>query len=279
MSQRPILLGAFGASLLIHLGLLPMIASIVHTKRDHFVPMPVQLVDITPAQDLSKPEISPLPAPKTKPRKIIAPRLMSKPTIFETPPTSPIGNTRQKTEPEKLIEETVKLAGLPETPGAIKGGWNVGNKSAEAEGGAPGSGNPFNKGDVAVVGNSGVDGGGGGHGVTGLGRGAKGDGTGGGGAGISGTLTGLARPLGGYQVKPPYPESARRAGMQGTTLLKLLVLENGRVGEVVIDQSAGHRDLDSAAVEAVKKWLFEPARTGKQAVAVWVLLPVKFELQ
>jgi protein TonB len=62
-------------------------------------------------------------------------------------------------------------------------------------------------------------------------------------------------------------------------LLKLQVLANGKVGEVLIEKSAGHRDLDIAAAEAVKKWLFEPARSGKEAVAVWVLLPVKFELQ
>ena len=91
-------------------------------------------------------------------------------------------------------------------------------------------------------------------------------------------LSGLARPLGGYQVKPRYPESARRAGVQGVTLLRVRVLDNGRVGEVVVDQSAGFRDLDFAAVEAVKKWLFEPARRGKEAVSVWVMLPVKFEL-
>jgi protein TonB len=59
----------------------------------------------------------------------------------------------------------------------------------------------------------------------------------------------------------------------------LRVLKNGRVGEVLIEQSAGHPDLDSAAVEAVKKWLFEPARMGSEPIAVWVLLPLKFELQ
>jgi protein TonB len=89
----------------------------------------------------------------------------------------------------------------------------------------------------------------------------------------------MARPAGGYQVKPRYPESARRAGVQGTTLLKLQVLANGKVGVVLIEKSAGHRDLDNAAVEAVKRWLFEPARVEKTAVSVWVLLPVKFELE
>ncbi len=155
----------------------------------------------------------------------------------------------------------------------------MGNKSPDAEGGAAGAGNLFGRGDVGVVGGRGVEGGGGGTGASGLGRGSKGDGTGGGGFATGDALTGLAHPLGGYQVRPRYPESARRAGVQGTTLLKLRVLENGRVGDIVIEQSAGHRDLDSAAADAVKKWLFEPARMGKEAVAVWVLLPVKFELQ
>jgi protein TonB len=50
------------------------------------------------------------------------------------------------------------------------------------------------------------------------------------------------------------------------------------VAEIDIEKSAGFRDLDFAAVDAVKKWRFEPARQGKKAVSVWVLLPVKFEL-
>ena len=128
-----------------------------------------------------------------------------------------------------------------------------------------------------MVGGSGIEGGGGGKGTTGLGRGAKGDGTGGG-VGSGEALSGTARPLGGYQVKPRYPESARRAGAQGITTLRVRVLENGRVGEVLVEQSAGFRDLDMAAMEAVKKWLFEPAKHGKDPVSVWVMLPVKFEL-
>jgi protein TonB len=62
-------------------------------------------------------------------------------------------------------------------------------------------------------------------------------------------------------------------------VLKLKVLANGQVADILIEQSAGHRDLDNAAMEAVKKWRFEPARMGKEPVAVWVLLPIKFELE
>ena len=175
------------------------------------------------------------------------------------------------------MEEPQLLASLPENAGAAKAGWNTGSKAAEAEGSAAGAGNLFDRGDVGVVGGPGVAGGGGGKGAAGLGRGAKGDGTGGG-SGSGEALSGLARPLGGYQVKPRYPESARRAGAQGITTLRVRVLENGRVGEVLVEQSAGFRDLDVAAMEAVKKWLFDPAKRGKDPVSVWVMLPVKFEL-
>ena len=50
--------------------------------------------------------------------------------------------------------------------------------------------------------------------------------------------------------------------------------------EVAFEQRQdAFRDLDLSAMDAVKKWLFEPARRGKEAVAVWVMLPVKFELR
>jgi TonB family protein len=241
------------------------------------VHIPIELVNVPRVAEVKAPESPPPPpAPNPKPAKITAPKLLSKPEIFQASDRTPAGNTREEIkEPEKPIEP--KLAALPPDPGSVKGGWNIGERAGEAEGGAAGAGNLFGKGDVGVVEGRGLGGGGGGTGTAGLGRGAKGDGTGGGGIGGD-AGSGMARPLGGYQVKPRYPESARRAGAQGVTVLKLRILENGRVGEVLVEQSAGHPDLDVEAAEAVKKWLFEPARMGKQPVAVWVLLPVKFEL-
>jgi protein TonB len=88
-----------------------------------------------------------------------------------------------------------------------------------------------------------------------------------------------ARPQGGYQVRPSYPASARRLGVQGTTLLKVHVLVDGAVGEVVVQESAGHIDLDQAAADAVRRWRFDPARRGNEPVAMWVLLPVEFRLR
>jgi periplasmic protein TonB len=88
----------------------------------------------------------------------------------------------------------------------------------------------------------------------------------------------FARPLGGYQTTPHYPESARREGAEGVVTLRFEVLTSGKVGTIQVQRSAGRPDLDRAAVEAVKTWRFDPARRGKEAVAVWVILPVRFEL-
>jgi protein TonB len=92
-------------------------------------------------------------------------------------------------------------------------------------------------------------------------------------------VTQMAMPRGGYQVRPSYPSSARRLGIQGMTMLRVYVSADGRVGEVHVQESAGHPDLDNAAADAVKRWRFEPARRGSEAVGVWVLLPVEFRLR
>jgi len=48
---------------------------------------------------------------------------------------------------------------------------------------------------------------------------------------------------------------------------------------VLVEKSAGHVELDEAAADAVRRWRFEPARRGPEAVAMWVLLPVEFRLR
>jgi periplasmic protein TonB len=277
------LISSFTASSLVHLALIPLASLMMQAKPLKPITVPVELIEIAPAEPPKRVEVAPPPPhpkPKPKPPKVTAPKLISKPKIIETPqPQPPAGNTKEEIlEPEPMVEPPPPLAALPEKPGAVQSGWNTGTPAGEAEGDATGGGELFSKGNVGVVGGNGVEGGGGGKGNSGLGRGDKGDGAGGGGIGSGEALSGLARPLGGYQVKPRYPESARRAGAQGVTLLRVRVLENGKVGEVNVEKSAGFRDLDFAAAEAVKKWLFEPARRGKEPVSVWVMLPVKFEL-
>lgn len=80
--------------------------------------------------------------------------------------------------------------------------------------------------------------------------------------------------------KPPvYPIEARRRGLEGTVMLRVEVLEDGTVGNVSIITSTGHQLLDQAAVEAVKKWHFDPARMNGQPQRCEVQLPVRFVLK
>jgi protein TonB len=87
-----------------------------------------------------------------------------------------------------------------------------------------------------------------------------------------------ARPKGGYQVRPIYPESARRAGIQGTTLLRIHIEADGRVSDVSVQRSAGHQSLDEAAADAVRRWRFEPALNSAGPVSMWAVVPVEFRI-
>lgn len=82
-----------------------------------------------------------------------------------------------------------------------------------------------------------------------------------------------------YNPKPSYSRAARRRGQQGTVILLVEVLPNGRVGGIDIDRSSGHQLLDDAAVKAVKKWRFTPAKKGRTSVRAWVKIPVEFNLE
>lgn len=50
--------------------------------------------------------------------------------------------------------------------------------------------------------------------------------------------------------EPVYPSTARRAGIEGTTMLRLLIGADGSVEEVLVTTSSGSEDLDDAAVSA-----------------------------
>jgi protein TonB len=79
-------------------------------------------------------------------------------------------------------------------------------------------------------------------------------------------------------VRPVYPESARRAGIQGTTLLRIHIERDGRVSDVSVERSAGHQALDEAAASAVRRWRFEPAADSAGPVSMRALVPVEFRI-
>jgi protein TonB len=62
-------------------------------------------------------------------------------------------------------------------------------------------------------------------------------------------------------------------------LLRVYVAPNGHVTDVVVTKSAGHADMDHAAVAAVRQWRFEPGRRGEEPIGMWVVLPVEFRIK
>ncbi|MEN3045467.1 MAG: TonB family protein [Candidatus Hydrothermales bacterium] len=80
-----------------------------------------------------------------------------------------------------------------------------------------------------------------------------------------------------YEVKPTYPEIAKKLGARGSVFLRVLVDENGKVKDVKILKSSGYDFLDNSAVEAAKGYIFEPAKDQfGNPIAVWVPLTIRF---
>lgn len=59
------------------------------------------------------------------------------------------------------------------------------------------------------------------------------------------------------KVQPVYPDLARKMNITGTVKVQVVVGANGAVKDAKI--VGGHPVLASAALDAVKKWRFEPA--------------------
>jgi periplasmic protein TonB len=78
---------------------------------------------------------------------------------------------------------------------------------------------------------------------------------------------------------PEYPDFAADQGLEGTVVLRVKVLPNGKPGEVKVKKSSGHGILDEAAVAAAKRWAFTPAKRGSTPVEGWAIFPVEFKLQ
>jgi protein TonB len=78
---------------------------------------------------------------------------------------------------------------------------------------------------------------------------------------------------------PPYPSQARRLGERGRVVLRVLVTAVGLPERVELRTSSGSPRLDGAALQAVQRWKFVPARQGETPVSAWVLVPILFTLE
>lgn len=77
---------------------------------------------------------------------------------------------------------------------------------------------------------------------------------------------------------PEYPSLALRRSWEGTVLLRVQVLPSGKPGTIEIQKSSGREALDEAALAAVKRWSFVPAKQGDVVQVGWVSVPIDFKI-
>lgn len=88
---------------------------------------------------------------------------------------------------------------------------------------------------------------------------------------------GVSAPRAIYTPDPEFTQEARQAKYQGTVLMWVIIGPDGRPRDVKISRSLG-MGLDQKAIEAVRRWRFEPALKDGVPVAVQVNIEVNFHL-
>jgi len=84
------------------------------------------------------------------------------------------------------------------------------------------------------------------------------------------------RPL--HTPNPKYPAESRRAGIQGTSILSLVVGTDGLPRDIKVVRKLDDV-LDERALEKVGTWRYQPAMKNDQPVEVEILVKIAFRLR
>jgi len=79
--------------------------------------------------------------------------------------------------------------------------------------------------------------------------------------------------------KPKYPRYSRLHKEEGTTVLSVEILPDGKLGDVEVVNSSGFRRLDQAAVKGIRKADLVPAMKDGQMVASVKRISIRFDLE
>lgn len=75
---------------------------------------------------------------------------------------------------------------------------------------------------------------------------------------------------------PEYPKAARNAGKTATVTLKIRITTGGRVENIEVVE--GEEPFLTAAIDAVKKWRYQPAQYNGKAISVHRIIKIGFKL-
>lgn len=88
---------------------------------------------------------------------------------------------------------------------------------------------------------------------------------------------GVSRPTLLRKVEPEYSEEARKAKIAGVVVLYCVIGPDGKAINIRVIKGLGY-GLDQKAIEAVKKWKFDPGRKDGKPVAVAATMEINFRL-
>jgi protein TonB len=76
-----------------------------------------------------------------------------------------------------------------------------------------------------------------------------------------------------------YPPLARRLGMEGKVVVRIVVDRGGKLKEVSVVKSSGNKILDRAALKLIEKCNFPPLPPEYQKGVFDVEVPIRYELR
>ncbi len=82
-----------------------------------------------------------------------------------------------------------------------------------------------------------------------------------------------------HRQDPPYPEMARRRGIEGMVIARILVGTNGHVQIVRIESAHPAAVFEDTVTKTLLSWRFTPAQRQGTTVAVWMRVPIRFQLR
>ena len=81
-------------------------------------------------------------------------------------------------------------------------------------------------------------------------------------------------------INPIYPENDRQAGIEGIIYVQYFINKRGEVTEATVLKGIPNSEsMDEAALEAIKKSKWVPAKQGDKEVGVWQTIPINLNYE
>ena len=81
------------------------------------------------------------------------------------------------------------------------------------------------------------------------------------------------------RMPPQYPSALLKKGIGGKAVITCVVDAKGNIMSTKVKQSSGQPELDKAALQAVSRWKFKPARRDGKPIQATCNIPFTFEVK